>query len=170
MPCGWIYVCTNRMPTSCKLTSLLIVHIQIRAWELSICSQITCYILIQYFFATVGWKYESTDFLSEVKDIAQFCRRFVSAVNLIMTALPLSSSATVYFASLQNISVPWYFHLKQTTQHWQDIFTSTFRNWGRFLAISRHWPFPDCPKLRLIKLVELPKSFTEFLTKAWSEL
>lgn len=109
-------------------------------------------------------------FLSEVKDIAQFCRRFVSAVNLIMTALPLSSSATVYFASLQNISVPWYFHLKQTTQHWQDIFTSTFRNWGRFLAISRHWPFPDCPKLRLIKLVELPKSFTEFLTKAWSEL
>lgn len=138
------------------MTSLLIVHIQIRAWELSICSQITCYILIQYFFATVGWKYESTHFLSEVKDIAQFCRRFVSAVNLIMTALPLSSSATVYFASLQNISVPWYFHLKQTTQHWQDIFTSTFRNWGRFLAISRHWPFPDCPNYVWLNWLNYP--------------
>lgn len=105
----------------------------------------------------------------------RFCRRSakiwsVSALNLMMAALPLSSTATGYFASLQNISVPWYFHLKQTTQHWQDIFTSTFRNWGRFLAISRHWPFPDCLKLRLIKLVELPKSFTESLTQAWSEL
>lgn len=159
------------------MTSLLIVHIEIRVWELLVsnCSQITCYILIQYFYATVGCKYESTHFVSEVKDSAQFCRRSakiwsIAALNLMMAALPLSSSATVYFASLQNISVPWYFHLKQTTQHWQDIFTSTFRNWGRFLALSRHWPFPDCPKLRLIKLVELPQSFTESLTKAWSEL
>lgn len=140
---------------------MLIVHIQIRAWELSICPQITCYILIQYFFATVGWKYESTDFLSEVKDIAQFCRRSakiwsVSALNLMMTALPLSSSATVYFASLQNISVPWYFHLKQTTQHWQKIFTSTFRNWGRFLAILRHCHFPTVPNYVSLNWLNYP--------------
>lgn len=149
---------------------MLIVHIQIRAWELSICSQITCYILIQYFFATVGWKYESTDFLSEVKDIAQFCRRSakiwsVSAdrFTFVFQRNGIFCFPSEYFCSLK-------FYLKQTTQHWQDIFTSTFRNWGRFLAISRHWPFPDCPKLRLIKLVELPQSFTESLTKAWSEL
>lgn len=158
------------------MTSLLIVHIQIRVWELSICSQITCYILIQYFCAAVGCKYESTHFDLRWKISRNFVDGLhakiwsVSALNLMMAALPLSSTATGYFASLQNISVPWYFHLKQTTQHWQDIFTSTFRNWGRCLAISRHWPFPDCPKLRLIKLVELPQSFTESLTKEWLEL